>query len=128
MSVCSILSQEFTGNQPLALMNKGLVALLLEAINQTPGPPLACVRLSAGRQSMSDAVQALCFTAGANAIFYGEKLLITGNPDADVDLALLARLGLRVGQSPCPKTRTIRPGGTAGSAKVKPTLDDQERF
>ncbi|OIQ64193.1 biotin synthase [mine drainage metagenome] len=60
--------------------------------------PLARVRLSAGRQSMSDAVQALCFTAGANSIFYGEKLLTTANPDSDVDLALLARLGLRVGQ------------------------------
>ena len=60
--------------------------------------PLARVRLSAGRQSMSDAVQALCFTAGANSIFYGEKLLTTANPDGDVDLALLARLGLRVGK------------------------------
>lgn len=60
--------------------------------------PLARVRLSAGRQSMSDAVQALCFSAGANSIFYGEKLLTTGNPDGDVDLALLARLGLRVGK------------------------------
>jgi biotin synthase len=60
--------------------------------------PLARVRLSAGRQSMSDAVQALCFTAGANSIFYGEKLLTTANPDGDVDLALLSRLGLRVGK------------------------------
>ena len=60
--------------------------------------PLARVRLSAGRQNMSDAVQALCFTAGANSIFYGEKLLTTGNPDGDLDLALLARLGLRVGK------------------------------
>ena len=60
--------------------------------------PLARVRLSAGRQSMSDAVQALCFSAGANSIFYGEKLLTTANPDSDVDLALLARLGLRVGK------------------------------
>jgi len=41
---------------------------------------------------MSDAVQALCFTAGANSIFYGEKLLTTGDPDGDVDLALLARV------------------------------------
>ena len=60
--------------------------------------PLARVRLSAGRQSMSDAVQALCFVAGANSIFYGEKLLTTPNPDVDADLELLARLGLQTGQ------------------------------
>ena len=60
--------------------------------------PLARVRLSAGRQSMSDAVQALCFVAGANSIFYGEKLLTTQNPQGNVDLALLARLGLQTGQ------------------------------
>ena len=58
--------------------------------------PKARVRLSAGRQSMSDEVQALCFLAGANSIFYGEKLLTTGNPDADRDRALLQRLGLNV--------------------------------
>ena len=58
--------------------------------------PKARVRLSAGRQSMSDEVQALCFLAGANSIFYGEKLLTTGNPDADRDRALLERLGLNV--------------------------------
>ena len=57
--------------------------------------PKAMVRLSAGRQEMSDAVQALCFYAGANSIFYGEKLLTTGNPDAARDRALFARLGLR---------------------------------
>ena len=44
--------------------------------------PTARVRLSAGRQQMSEAVQALCFMAGANSIFYGEKLLTTGNPEA----------------------------------------------
>jgi biotin synthase len=60
--------------------------------------PLARVRLSAGRQSMSDAVQALCFAAGANSIFYGEKLLTTGNPDVDADGALLQRLGIRTGK------------------------------
>ena len=60
--------------------------------------PLARVRLSAGRQSMSDAVQALCFVAGANSIFYGDKLLTTPNPQGNDDLALLARLGLKVGQ------------------------------
>ena len=57
--------------------------------------PKAMVRLSAGRQEMSDAVQALCFYAGANSIFYGEKLLTTGNPDVARDRALFARLGLR---------------------------------
>lgn len=57
--------------------------------------PLARVRLSAGRQQMGDAVQALCFLAGANSIFYGDKLLTTGNPDTHADLDLLQRLGLR---------------------------------
>jgi biotin synthase len=56
--------------------------------------PTARVRLSAGRRQMSDAVQALCFAAGANSIFYGDKLLVTGNPDVDADRALLARLGM----------------------------------
>ncbi len=57
--------------------------------------PRAMVRLSAGRETMSDELQALCFAAGANSIFYGEKLLTTGNPDALRDQALFARLGLR---------------------------------
>ena len=57
--------------------------------------PASMVRLSAGRESMSDELQALCFTAGANSIFYGEKLLTTGNPDTERDRALFARLGLR---------------------------------
>jgi biotin synthase len=56
--------------------------------------PKAMVRLSAGRQEMSEAVQALCFLAGANSIFYGDKLLTTGNPEADSDQALLDKLGL----------------------------------
>jgi biotin synthase len=56
--------------------------------------PRARVRLSAGRTEMSEEVQALCFLAGANSIFYGEKLLTTGNPAADADAALLAKLGL----------------------------------
>jgi len=57
--------------------------------------PRAMVRLSAGRQEMSEAVQALCFFAGANSIFYGEKLLTTGNPDVVHDRSLFAKLGLR---------------------------------
>jgi biotin synthase len=56
--------------------------------------PTARVRLSAGRQQLGEAVQALCFIAGANSIFYGDKLLVTGNPDADADKRLLAKLGL----------------------------------
>jgi biotin synthase len=53
------------------------------------------VRLSAGRQAMPEAIQALCFFAGANSIFYGEKLLTTGNPDVEQDKALFEKLGLR---------------------------------
>jgi len=57
--------------------------------------PRAHVRLSAGREAMSDELQALCFLAGANSIFYGEKLLTTGNPDVAADRQLFARLGLK---------------------------------
>jgi biotin synthase len=56
--------------------------------------PQASVRLSAGREAMSDELQALCFMAGANSIFYGEKLLTTGNPDVARDRALMTRLGI----------------------------------
>lgn len=56
--------------------------------------PASHVRLSAGREAMSDEMQALCFLAGANSIFYGEKLLTTPNPAADQDRQLFARLGL----------------------------------
>lgn len=56
--------------------------------------PASYVRLSAGRSDMSDSMQALCFFAGANSIFYGEKLLTTGNPDTANDDALFAKLGL----------------------------------
>jgi biotin synthase len=59
--------------------------------------PRSMVRLSAGRTSMSPAVQALCFFAGANSIFYGEKLLTTDNPDVARDDALFAELGLAPG-------------------------------
>ena len=57
--------------------------------------PASVVRLSAGRETMDDALQALCFAAGANSIFYGEKLLTTGNPDVEHDRRLFARLGLK---------------------------------
>jgi biotin synthase len=56
--------------------------------------PQSFVRLSAGRQSMHEGIQALCFLAGANSIFYGEKLLTTGNPEAEADKQLFAKLGL----------------------------------
>ncbi len=56
--------------------------------------PKAMVRLSAGRREMGEAVQALCFLCGANSIFYGDKLLTTGNPGVDADRALFAKLGL----------------------------------
>jgi biotin synthase len=57
--------------------------------------PQSMVRLSAGREDMSEETQALCFLAGANSIFYGPKLLTTPNPGRDSDLALLDKLGLR---------------------------------
>jgi biotin synthase len=56
--------------------------------------PKARVRLSAGRRQMGETVQALCFVAGANSIFYGEKLLTTGNPEIEADRALLDKLGM----------------------------------
>jgi biotin synthase len=64
--------------------------------------PMARVRLSAGRQGLGEAVQAMCFLAGANSIFYGDKLLTTPNPEGNVDLALLSRLGLKTGH-PMPR-------------------------
>lgn len=57
--------------------------------------PASHVRLSAGREAMNEQTQALAFFAGANSIFYGEKLLTTPNPDADADRTLFARLGIR---------------------------------
>src|SRR5262249_5044003 len=56
--------------------------------------PKSVVRLSAGREDMSEETQALCFLAGANSIFYGPKLLTTPNPERDRDLALMDKLGL----------------------------------
>jgi biotin synthase len=56
--------------------------------------PRAHVRLSAGRRELGEAIQALCFLAGANSIFYGDKLLTTGNPDVEADQVLFAKLGL----------------------------------
>ena len=79
--------------------------------------PASYVRLSAGRSEMSDEMQALCFLAGANSIFYGERLLTTDNPEADQDMALLKRLGLKTEQfvetevkaakAPCNKAQAV---------------------
>jgi biotin synthase len=56
--------------------------------------PKAMIRLSAGRRELGEAVQALCFAAGANSIFYGDKLLTTGNPDVAADQTLFDKLGI----------------------------------
>ena len=75
--------------------------------------PTSMVRLSAGRAEMSDELQALCFFAGANSIFYGEKLLTTGNPDVAADQQLFARLGIHAMQiesDPGQAERTVRAG------------------
>ena len=69
-----------------------LVRMIATARLMVPG---AMVRLSAGRSSMNREAQLLCLMAGANSIFYGDKLLTTGNPDEDADLALLRDAGLR---------------------------------
>ncbi|MBA3485969.1 MAG: biotin synthase BioB [Lysobacter sp.] len=84
--------------------------------------PQSMVRLSAGRDSMSDELQALCFVAGANSIFHGEKLLTTGNPDTGRDRALFARLGLRPMELPPVQSAStvhadiIEPASDAGRA------------
>ena len=79
--------------------------------------PKARVRLSAGRMAMSDEAQALCFLAGANSIFYGEKLLTTENPDFDHDAQLLARLGMR-NDSTQEKTPGLTPALTPDHGKA----------
>jgi biotin synthase len=68
--------------------------------------PRSHVRLSAGRGEMSDELQALCFLAGANSIFYGEKLLTTGNPDTRSDRALFERLGIQPEPQGTPRGRS----------------------
>lgn len=67
--------------------------------------PRTMVRLSAGREQMDEALQALCFAAGANSIFYGDRLLTTSNPQAERDRQLFERLGLTVqGRRPVPRS------------------------
>ncbi len=79
--------------------------------------PASHVRLSAGREAMSDELQALCFLAGANSIFYGDKLLTTGNPDAERDRALFARLGITVEPAAAAEQRrTVHCDVTAAAA------------
>jgi biotin synthase len=82
--------------------------------------PRSMVRLSAGREEMSDELQALCFLAGANSIFYGEKLLTTGNPDVERDQALFARLGLR----PMPVAGAGAGAGTGDAGAEGPVEPD----
>jgi len=69
--------------------------------------PSSHVRLSAGREVMSEEMQSLCFLAGANSIFYGEKLLTTGNQDAENDQALFKKLGIRPEERPTPSSRRM---------------------
>ena len=69
--------------------------------------PRSMVRLSAGRESMSEATQALCFLAGANSIFTGDKLLTTANAGDDKDAALLAKLGMRPMEAEEPMRATV---------------------
>lgn len=76
--------------------------------------PRSHVRLSAGRESMNDQIQALAFLAGANSIFYGEKLLTTANPEADRDRQLFHRLGIR------PEARPESAAGSAHSVSRPP--------
>ncbi|WP_346795722.1 biotin synthase BioB [Halomonas sp. Bachu 37] len=82
--------------------------------------PQSHVRLSAGREQMSESTQALAFLAGANSIFYGDKLLTTGNPQADRDKALFTKLGLH------PETRETCHSDDARQAQLARTIAEQE--
>ncbi|WP_018935954.1 biotin synthase BioB [Thioalkalivibrio sp. ALJ24] len=75
--------------------------------------PASYVRLSAGRTEMSDEMQALCFLAGANSLFYGDTLLTTPNPGENHDLALFERLGLQPETGPEPSAETDRPASAS---------------
>lgn len=88
--------------------------------------PCSMVRLSAGRESMSDATQALCFLAGANRIFTGDKLLTTANAGDDKDALLFAKLGIKpLSRCESPSQRIDPSGGAVRS--VCPTIDTQPR-
>jgi len=69
--------------------------------------PSSHVRLSAGREVMSEEMQSLCFLAGANSIFYGEKLLTTGNKEAEQDRDFFAKLGIRPEVRSAPSSRRV---------------------
>jgi biotin synthase len=93
------------GLDPLELIRTIAVARILM--------PRSHVRLSAGRSDMSDETQALAFFAGANSIFYGDRLLTTENPEQDHDRALFDRLGIR----PAPATQSSK-GGEADASRA----------
>jgi len=80
--------------------------------------PRAMVRLSAGRISLTEAEQALCFLAGANSIFAGEKLLTTPNPGAPEDERMLARLGLRPRPAYADQADTMSPAASPDAQRV----------
>jgi len=81
-----------TAEDPLELVRMIATARLLM--------PRSYVRLSAGRLSLSDEAQVLCFMAGANSVFLGDTLLTTPNPEADTDRALFARVGIQLQPTP----------------------------
>jgi biotin synthase len=76
--------------------------------------PASYIRLSAGRSEMSDELQALCFFAGANSVFYGDRLLTADNPETDHDRALFGRLGLQMEETVAPPPATPRAGAGIG--------------
>jgi biotin synthase len=85
--------------------------------------PASFVRLSAGRLALSDEAQALCFVAGANSVFLGERLLTTPNPGASHDEQLLRRLGMRLTDAPAaaPSAAPVMPSPTAPPVLPSPT-------
>ncbi|USD64375.1 biotin synthase BioB [Vibrio sp. SCSIO 43136] len=89
--------------------------------------PASAVRLSAGRENMNEQMQALCFMAGANSIFYGCKLLTTPNPDEDTDMQLFNKLGINshhVSQKPDQVQEQELLGQVAERVAARPTKDD----
>lgn len=95
--------------------------------------PKSYVRLSAGRENMSDEMQAMCFFAGANSIFYGEKLLTTDNPDQNHDLELFERLGIEPEgghpeNKPCPRTIAEEKAKIDGLKNREKTIENKPRF
>ncbi|WP_294261702.1 biotin synthase BioB [uncultured Sphingomonas sp.] len=89
--------------------------------------PASMVRLSAGRESMSEATQALCFLAGANSIFTGDKLLTTGNAGDDADGALFAKLGLQTMAAEAPRHPGLEPGSRCLGSEGRSGTPDQVR-